>query len=91
MRKRSGSELLEKLLFYKDSLHIKLFVCLLGNRKEIVEEHKKFKMATEEFKNPTREFFYRFLNIIMIIPVILVIIFAVWYYVVPSRSTRIKE
>lgn len=48
-------------------------------------------MATEEFKNPTKEFFYRFLNIIMIIPVILVIIFVVWYYVVPSRSTRIKE
>ena len=48
-------------------------------------------MATEEFKNPTKEFFYRFLKIILIIPVILVIIFVVWYYVVPSRSSRIKE
>ena len=48
-------------------------------------------MATEEFKSPTKEFFYRFLNIVLIIPALLVIIFVIWFYVVPSRTSRIKK
>ena len=48
-------------------------------------------MPSEEFESPTKEFFYRFLKIVLIIPVLLVIIFTIWYYVAPSRISKIKE